>query len=584
MATEPQRRRRTLVGSVALLATVAGVLFGLFWIADFFFVRGRLSLTGPFWQFLDFDPDTLQNALGNLAQVIAAVLGIAITVVSIVVQLASTRYTPRVADIFFRDRKNIAVMGFFVVSCIDAIWVSVSVGDGYVPSATILVTLMLVSLSLLVLIPYFAYVFDFLDPAKVIARIGEQTLAAALGKEGPHSREVLGRQAVTVVSMENLGDIAVNALGQKDKVIAAAALGAIEKVVIQYIPRKTLLERTWFEIRPSLRENPDLVSLAPDSIRELAEGRCWLEWKALRQINGVYSEALKALPEMAHVGAIETRYIGEAALNAGDRAVVNLVIKFFNTYLRGALNARDVRTAYNVFNQYRLLTEYVMLARERKDSSELTVEMAGYFKYYAQLAHAMKLPFITETAAYDLCALCEIAFNAKAECHDRLLAILLQIDKQAENLAEEKALRGVRKAQVKLATHYLVNGAEPLARLIFEDMANESRDRMQSIQNELMAITTKQFWEVIDRGTNFDYLDEKRKQRLREFFTWFPDMPEPTTPRPDAVPVPTMTELSGEQLSPGDMSGLVAAPSPEPSASPLQAPPTPPPPAGGEKN
>ena len=38
---------------------------------------------------------------------IAAVLGIAITVVSIVVQLAATRYTSRVADLFFRDKINL---------------------------------------------------------------------------------------------------------------------------------------------------------------------------------------------------------------------------------------------------------------------------------------------------------------------------------------------------------------------------------------------------------------------------------------------------------------------------------------------
>ncbi len=50
----------------------------------------------------------MQNALGSLSQVIAAVLGIAITVVSIVVQLAATRYTSRVADLFFRDRSTSA--------------------------------------------------------------------------------------------------------------------------------------------------------------------------------------------------------------------------------------------------------------------------------------------------------------------------------------------------------------------------------------------------------------------------------------------------------------------------------------------
>ena len=34
-----------------------------------------------------------------------------------------------------------------------------------------------------------------------------------------------------------------------------------------------------------------------------------------------------------------------------------------NTYLRAALNARDVRTAYNVLNQYRQLAEALLAAR-----------------------------------------------------------------------------------------------------------------------------------------------------------------------------------------------------------------------------
>ena len=37
----------------------------------------------------------------------------------------------------------------------------------------------------------------------------------------------------------------------------------------------------------------------------------------------------------------------------------------------------------------------------------------------------------------------------------------------------------------------------------------------------MLAITSKDFWEVIDRGTNFDYLDDARKAQLREFFGWF---------------------------------------------------------------
>ena len=79
----------------------------------------------------------------------------------------------------------------------------------------------------------------------------------------------------------------------------------------------------------------------------------------------------------------------------------------------------------------------------------------------------------------------------------------------------------MRKAQAKLATYYLLRGAEARARAIFDDMAHESPERLRSIRDEMLSVTAKDFWEVVDRGTNFDYLDDARKARLREFFGWF---------------------------------------------------------------
>jgi hypothetical protein len=134
----------------------------------------------------------------------------------------------------------------------------------------------------------------------------------------------------------------------------------------------------------------------------------------------------------------------------------------------------------------------------------------------------MGLGFVTETAAYDLGALCELACELDAPVHDRLLGTLLEIDKEAETSAEEKALRGVRKAQAKLATYYLSRGMVARARQIYDDMAQEATERLRSIRDEMLSITSKEFWEITDRGTNFDYLDELRKAKLREFFDWFP--------------------------------------------------------------
>ncbi len=524
-----QRRR-----SVAILGGLAGFaicLFAAFWLIDYFLVDAAAAhrKEGPIGQLFDYDAQTMQNALGSLSQVIASVLGIAITVVSIVVQLAATRYTPKVADLFFRDRINIGVMGFFVIACVEAVWISFTVRADYVPQATITLTVVMSSASLLLLVPYFAYVFDFLDPQKVIARIGEQTLDRATSRRGSAARRTFtARQAQAVSGLAHLADVAVNALGQKDKVIASEASAALRRLLVDYQTRKEGLEAEWFSIGAPLRTDPDFVALADDSLDDLARNRTWLEWKGLRQVREVFNAALNTTPEMAHVVAIDTRYVGEAALSAAGREVFALIVKFMNTYLRAALNARDVRTAYNVLNQYRQLAEALLAAPEDVDSwsAAVLVEIAGHFKYYARLARGMGLGFVTETVAYDLCALCEVASVHQAPCQDRLLEIFLQIDNAPETEADERALRGVRKAQAKLASYYLSTGESARAQAIFADMAAESPERLRSIRDEMLAVTAKDFWEIVDRGANFDYLPEPRKQRLREFFAQFPALAE----------------------------------------------------------
>ena len=526
MASGPTTQRSRPLLTLGLLTGFAVCVFAAFWLLDYFVIDAAHSgPKAPFIQLFDYDVETMQNALGSLAQVIAAVLGIAITVVSIVVQLAANRYTSRVTDMFFRDRTNLFVMGFFVVACIEALWVSFGVGKEFVPRGTITVALVMATASLLLLIPYFAYVFDFLDPEKVIARIGAQTLeSAAPHKHAPSdAARTEARQLLAVSGLEQLAGIAMNALAQKEKTIATDATAALRTVLVDYLPKKQGLQGTWFGLGRALRAHPDFVAMAPESLEELVTDRTWVEWMGLRQIREVFGEALKTLPEMTHVVAIDTRYIGEAAIDSRDHEVLSLTIKFMNTYLRMSLNARDVRTSYNVLHQYRQLAE-AMLRVPGGAVPWLTAaleEVAGHFKYYAQLAHSLGLGFVTETAAYDLCALCEVASELVAPSHDRLLAIFLEIDKEAETSAEEKALRGVRKAQAKLATFYLLRGQAAYARAIYEDMAAESPERLRSIRDELLAVTSKHFWEVVDRGTNFDYIDDARKEKLREFFGQF---------------------------------------------------------------
>jgi hypothetical protein len=263
--------------------------------------------------------------------------------------------------------------------------------------------------------------------------------------------------------------------------------------------------------------------MARASVDQLETNRVWLEFEVMRQFQALFSESLVELPDTINLIAIDTRYVGEAAIAAGDRAALGLTMKFFNTYLRASINTRQVRAAYNVFNQYRMLAERILAEGPRTPVGDaLIVEIAGYFRYYGLLGVSLNQSFVAETAAYDVAALCERAFEAGAACHGDLLRVLLTIDREPEGGAGELALRGVRKAQVKLATLYLERGAEAHARQIAADMRDEPPARLRSIRDELLAVMASEFWEVVDRGVNFDFLDDGRKQRLREFFAWFP--------------------------------------------------------------
>lgn len=507
----PPGKRSAMVRPIMWLGSGALVLFLVLYGLDVLHSRPQFSDLSS----LIGDGAQVQNAVLSMSQLVAAFLGVVITVVSIVVQLAATRYTPRIADLFFRERTNIGVLGFFVVACLHSIWLSMSIGGKFIPLFSVFSTTVMVTASLLITVPYFAYVFAFLDPERVVARIQEHAVASA-PQEKMEPALLAALRLQTMQGTEQLADIALNAVSQKDKAIANGAVDALCDLAVGYQQRKHGIHADWFHLDDALRRNPDFIALTANSIAEIDRSGTWLEWKVLRQYQLVYNEALQGAPDINHLVAINTRYIGEAALASKDDAAFRLAVKFFNTYMRATLNTKGIRTAYNVLNQYRSMTERCLDVGRHEFASEI----AFYLKYYGDVAHKANLAFITETVAYDLSQLCERAHRLKSPAHEFVLRHLLELDRQPENAAEETILRGVRKAQLRLATYYLEQEDEPMARRVLDDLKQEKSERLASLRDELMAVTSEDFWEVNDRGVNFDYLPPERKHELKTFFKW----------------------------------------------------------------
>lgn len=459
------------------------------------------------------------SVLSNMPEVIAGILGITITVVAIIVELASNRYTPRVTELFIRAPINLIVLGFFVVTGLLCIWVSyVGASDQYLPRVGTVVAFFAITICMLVLLPYFAFVFAFLNPHNIIEHMGRSVLKAIKrGQRGDAYRRQSAK-FVAVRGIEQLADVALNAIEKKDKGICMHAIDTLGSLSQDYLVIKEQMPDAWFRLEDALKENPDFVSLQADVLNDIETGHFWFEMKVMRQYQMLYGETLNRMRDINYLIAINTRKLAEKSEELEQEQTTLLTTKFFNTFLRATVNEQDVRTAYNVLNQYRLFAE-TSLRRGRYD---MAVEATRRFKYYGQLGFNMGLPFMLETAAYDLCTLNELAFDLDVPCRDEILSIFLEVDKEAEEGHElEASLRGVRKAQVKLATYYLKHGAVDLARDIFEDMRGELPQRLASIQDELANISSQDFWEMSDRGVNFDYLEPERRAMLAEFFSWF---------------------------------------------------------------
>jgi hypothetical protein len=524
---------------VAVMAAFALLIFAGLYVLDQLVGTAPPGLAAALGRYFRFDPEMITDAITSLAAMIAAVLGIVITVVSIIVQLSAERYTG-VAQMFLRDRVNLAVMAYFVVACVCGVWLSMSLQRDFVPRTAVIVMMAATTIGLVMMLPYFAYVFWFLEPGNIIARIRHDavqmvTRAAVAGT----AEECRTYQAQIIETMEELTDITSNSISGKDKIIASRAVDALKDFTLQYLASKTRAHASWFLIGESIRDNPDFVAMEPESLRDLESRRTWVEWKVLRQYLGIYNEAMTQMPDINYLIAIDTRYIGAAAAERGDLELVALVFRYMNSYLRATLNARNVRTAYNVLNQYRLLVEAML----RHQLGRAVLEGVKHMNYYGHVSFDMKLVFVTETVAYDISALCQLAHELGAAEEPAMLDLFLELDQPLRAENQERGLLGVRKAQVKLAAFYLSVGQEAPARRIADDMRHEPPERLRAIRSQLEQVTSKDFWEIIDRGRNFEYMPEGQRATMATFFSWLGLEP---TPRPSAARPAVVRSTSSE--------------------------------------
>jgi len=243
--------------------------------------------------------------------------------------------------------------------------------------------------------------------------------------------------------------------------------------------------------------------------------RLWFEVKIMRQFLALMNQTVPESRDVANMIAINTQRIGIAIADR-DPALLELIIRCFNSYMRATIRAGDPRTAYYVMNEYRFLAEALL----RIKSFEAVTQIVEYFRYYATFSHNLGESFLLEVAAHDIVRLIEEAVNQDAPIVDDLLGRLLELDQEIRSESNEASLLSVRRAQLQIATFFLEKGDEARARRIVDDMRHEDLERLESVRATLMNEQRPQYWEFTDRGVNFSYLKPARRPYLDTLFEW----------------------------------------------------------------
>ena len=282
----------------------------------------------------------------------------------------------------------------------------------------------------------------------------------------------------------------------------------LEALVSCYLPMKRRLPEGWGQVPATY-----LSTLAKEFLDEILANRAWVEAKTLMEYERIFRKALDQMNELVSQIASSSGAIGEAALACEDEEALELTTQFFNTYMRHTLNERNVRAAYNVLYEYRRFASALL-----RDDPARCVRVIKHLIYYGRTANAMGLPFVTVTVAHDVRVLCEEAFDQGALDMGEMLRLFLTLDQPSEDEGEEVALMGVRRAQSILGAFFLSRGAEELAERIRHDMRDEPVSRLTKIRDDILSVEERKFWEVTDRGFNFDWVAPELRDDITAFF------------------------------------------------------------------
>lgn len=484
---------RTLIVVVVVFTVVFAAELGLEWWA-----LGMPGESATSWA--GVNNAKLVDLMSPLARAYNNVLAMLIATIGLAIPLTANMHTPKLIEMFLRDRLNQAVLFYMAFAAANTLWVAYMIGPEFAPMWAIRFAVAGALFGWAVLIPYFFYVVRFLDPSSILARLNadvEKAIEDVLrGTLHPDAA-----QSIVSERVHQIGTIVIKSLDRTDRGVALEGVWLLKRLLDFHGTRKERMPEGWFEV-----DRADFVGLSADALAIVKEERIFFERKVLQQLYLGYQHAVTKASDAVSSISDAHRVAALGAAQRGDEAALRLSLRYMNSFLRESVKLKHVHSLYDVFYQSRLLATG-LAAR-----TGLIPEMVTHLAEYAEAARANGLAFVPSFAAFDLAHIAAEARRARnpdaAEVIDRVLAVPHERSGNREPLVIE--------AKLKLGAMLTMLGAD--------DDAARVRAALQGIPPEVIARCGRDllgaprcFHEVTDRQVDLRWLHPEERAPLGTF-------------------------------------------------------------------
>ena len=476
--------------------------FVTFFAAELAFEWWRLGMPGhDAMSWVDSPNDAkLVDLLSPVARAYNNVLAMLIATIGLAIPLTANMHTPKLIEMFIRDRLNQVVLfgGAFLAA--NVLWVDYIIGPHFAPTFAIAFAVGGALFGWAVLIPYFFYVVRFLDPANILRRLERELIHAI---DDVQSSKIVPNDGQSLVHerLQEIGTIVVKALDRTDRDVALQGIWIFKRLLDYHGARKAKMPAAWFEV-----DRADFIGLSSEAIQLVQEEKVFFERKVLQQLFFAYSHAIGKAADVASSISDANRVVAVHAAERKDENALQLSLRYFNNFLRESIRLKHTRSIYDVFLQYRLLAEQL------HDRPSVVRDVARHLANYALDARRQGMGAVPSFAVFDLGTIAVDAYQTSKDVASDVLESTLAVG-WAPNAPPDDM---VVEARIKLGATLLAIGAEKAAERVKSSLNGISAaDLTRNAQTLLDA--PRAFHEVTDRQLDLRYIEPDRRQFVDRF-------------------------------------------------------------------